>query len=139
MLKLTMHISHYVISITGFAHNQPVWHGQKLQIYKGPTVELTIVMPQDPARIFNVPFPVSRVRLRGLVAREGGLLRSKQLKFLHDSIDAFAKDVADNRSWYQPYRPSPQELAGGVAAVGTVQEKMAASKTRSDPSEGSWF
>jgi hypothetical protein len=134
-----MHISHYVVSISGFAHNQPVWHGQKLQIYKGPTVELTIVMPQDPARIFNVPFPVSRVRLRGLVAREGGLLRPKQLKLLHDSIDAFAKDVADNRSWYQPYRPSPEELAGGVVAVGAGQEKMATRNTGLEPSEDSWF
>lgn len=122
MPKLTLYISHYVISITGFAHNQPVWHGQQLKIHDGPTVELTIVMPHDPKRVFNVPFPVSRHRLRGLVAREGGLLRPPQLKLLHESIDAFAQDVANNHGWYQPYRPSPEELANDAAAFGSAQK-----------------
>lgn len=123
MSRYKLHIDHYVIAISGFARDQPVWSRQQLKVHKGPTIEITIAFPQDPPKRFNIPFPVTRDMLRKLVGRHGGILWPKQLKLLHDRIDEFASDVFDHHSWYRPYRPFPEGFEDCVALAWPVTAK----------------
>lgn len=139
MSRYKLHIGHYVISISGFAQNQPVWSRRQLKVHKGPTIELTIAFPQDPSARFNIPFPVTRDMLRKLVSRHGGILWPQQLKFLHDRIDEFAKYVANNHSWYRPYRPFPDGFEDCVALAWPVIAKGSVGATDAEEYVKSWF
>ena len=139
MSRFKLHIAHYVISISGFAHGQPVWSRGQLKVHKGPTVELTIVFPQDPTERFNVPFPVSRDMLRKLVGRHGGILWPDDLKRLHQRIQEFAKHLADNHGWYRPYRPFPEGFEDCVAAVFPVTGKGKVGTAEADEFVRRWF
>lgn len=120
MSRFKLHISHYIIAISGFAHDQLVWKRRQLNIHKGPTIEITIAFPQDPTRRFNVPYPITRDMLRKLVSREGGILRPKQLKLLHERIEEFAKHIVDNHGWYRPYRTFVDGFEDRVVVVWPV-------------------
>jgi hypothetical protein len=137
--RYKLHIGHYVIAISGFARDQPVWSRQQLKVHKGPTIELTIAFPQDPPSRFNVPFPVTRDMLRKLVGRHGGILWPKQLKLLHDRIYEFAKDVADNHGWYRPYRPFTDGFEDCVALAWPVTAKGSADAVEAEEYEKSWL
>lgn len=139
MNRYKLHISHYVISISGFAHDQQVWSGRQLKVRKGPTIELTIAFPQDLPNRFNIPFPVTREMLRKLVSRHGGILWPKQLKLLHDRIDEFAMDVAANHSWYRPYRPFPEGFEDCVAIAWPVTAKGGVGSVNAEEFVKSWF
>lgn len=139
MSRFKLHLAHYVITISGFAHDQPVWSGRQLKIHKGPTVELTIAFPHDPAKRFNLPFPITRGMLRKLVARHGGILWPKELKYLHERIEEFAGYVADNHSWYRPYRPYSEGFKDCVAVVWPVTAKGSTGAAVADEFVGSWF
>lgn len=139
MSRYKLHISHYVISISGFAHDQPVWSGRQLKVHKGPTIELTITFPLDPSARFNIPFPVTRYLLRKLVARHWGILLPDQLKLLHGRINEFAKDVVDNHSWYRPYRPFSEGFEDCVAVVRPVTAKGSAGAVEAEEYVKSWF
>ena len=139
MKRYKLHIGHYVISISGFAQNQPVWSRRQLKVHKGPTIELTIAFPQDPPKQFNIPFPVTRDMLRKLVGRHGGILWPKQLKLLHDRIYEFAKDVADNHSWYRPYSTFPDGFEDCVAVVWPVTAKGSVGAADAEEYVKSWF
>lgn len=139
MSRFKLHISHYVIAISGFAHRQPVWSRGKLKVQNGPTIELTIALPHDPARRFNVPFPVTRGVLRKLVAQHGGILRPDELKKLHVNIEDFAEYVADNHRRYQPYRPLPDGFEDCVAVVWPVTAKGKVGAVEADEFVRSWF
>ena len=108
-------------------------------MHKGPTIEITIAFPHDPPRRFNVPFPVSRNNLRTLVARHGGVLLPGELKQLHERIEEFAKHVADNHSWYRPYRPFPEEFEDCVAVVWPVTAEGRTGAAEADELVRSWF
>lgn len=139
MSRFKLHISHYVIAISGFAHDQPVWSRRRLQVHEGPTIEITIAFPHDPPKRFNVPFPVTRNMLRALVARHGGLLWPKELKLLHERIDEFAKHVAEEHGWYHPYRPFPDGFEDCVAVVWPVTAKARVGTADADVFVRSWF
>ncbi len=139
MSRYKLHISHYVIAISGFARDQPVWSRQQLKLHKGPTIELTIAFPQDPPNRFNIPFPITRSMLRKLVARHGGILWPKELKTLHDRIDEFAKDVADNHGWYRSYRPFPEAFEDCVALAWPVIAESNVGEVQADEFVRSWF
>lgn len=134
-----MHIGHYVIAISGSARDQPVWSRRQLKVHKGPTIELTIAFPQDPPARLNIPFPVTRYRLRKLVARHGGLLAPVQLKLVHDRIDEFAMEIADNHSWYCPYRPFPSGFEDCVAVPRPVTAKGNVGAVDAEEFVKSWF
>jgi hypothetical protein len=137
--RYKLHISHYVIAISGFAHDQPVWSGRQLKAHEGPTIELTIAFPQDPPKQFNIPFPVTRDMLRKLVGRHGGILWPKQLKLLHDRIYEYAKDVADNHGWYRSYRSFPKGFEDCVAVVWSVTAKGSVGAADAEEYVKSWF
>ena len=139
MSRYKLHISHYVISISGFAHDQPVWSGRQLKVHKGPTIELTIAFPLDPPKRFNIPFPVTRYLLRKLVARHWGILWPDQLKLLQDRIDEFAKDVAANHSWYRPYRTFPEGFEDCVVMAKPVTAKGSVGEVYAEEFVKSWF
>jgi len=139
MSPYKLHISHYVISISGFAHNQQVWSHRELKIRKGPTVEITIAFPQDPPTRFNIPYPVTRDMLRSLVARHGGILWPEEIKFLHKRIEEFAKDVADNHGWYKPYRPFSEDFEDCVVAARPMTAKAHLGSVEADEFVRSWF
>jgi hypothetical protein len=139
MSRYKLHISHYVIAISGFARDQPVWSRQQLKVHKGPTIELTIAFPQDPPNRFNIPFPVTRDMLRKLVGRHGGVLWPKQLKLLHDRIDEFASDVFDHHSWYRPYRTFPEEFEDCVALARPVTAMGSVGATDAEEYVRNWF
>lgn len=139
MSRYKLHIGHYVISISGFAQNQSVWFRRQLTVHKGPTIELTIAFPLDPSARFNIPYPVTRSMLRKLVGRQWGILLPDELKLLHDRIDEFAKDVADNHSWYRPYRTFPEGYEDCVAVVRPVTAKGSVSAADADEYVKSWF
>ena len=139
MSPYKLHISHYIISISGFAHNQPVWTRRQLKIHKGPTVEITIAFPQDPPKRFNVPYPVTRDMLRKLVARHGGILWPDNIKFLHKRIEEFAKDVADNHGWYQPYQPFPEDFEDCVVVARPTTATARLGSVDADEFVRSWF
>lgn len=139
MSRFKLHISHYVIAISGFAYRQPVWSRGKLKVHNGPTIELTIALPHDPARRFNVPFPVTRGMLRKLVAQHGGILWPDELKKLHVSIEDFAEYVANNHSWFRPYRPLPDGFEDCVAVVWPVTAKGEVGAVEADEFVRSWF
>lgn len=139
MKRYKLHIGHYVISISGFAQNQPVWSGRQLKAHEGPTIELTIAFPQDLPKQFNIPFPVTRDMLRKLVGRHGGILWPKQLKLLRDRIDEFAKDVADNHGWYRPYRTFPEGFEDCAAVAWPVTAKGSVGAADAEEYVKSWF
>ncbi len=139
MSRYKLQISHYVISISGFAHNQPVWARRQLKTHKGPTVELTIAFPQDPPKRFNIPFPVTRSTLKHLVGRHAGILWPKEFKLLHDRIEEFAKHVADNHGWYTPYRPFPADFEDCVAVVWPVTAEARLGDVQAGEFVRSWF
>jgi hypothetical protein len=139
MSRYKLHISHYIIAISGFAHDQLVWRCRHLQIHHGPTIELTITFPQDPAKRFNVPYPVTRNMLMKLVARHGGILWPKQLKLLHDRIEEFAKDIVDNHGWYRPYRTFPAVFEDCVALVWPVTAKASIGSVDAGELVDRWF
>lgn len=139
MNSYKLHISHYVIAISGFAWDQPVWSRQQLKVHKGPTIELTIAFPQDPPSRFNIPFPVTRDMLRKLVGRHGGVLWPKQLKLLHDRIDEFASDVFDHHSWYRPYRTFPEGFEDCVAVAWPVTAKGSVGAVDAEEFVTDWF
>lgn len=123
MSRFKLHISHYTISISGFAHNQPVWVGRQLKIHDGPTIEITIAFPHDPVRRFNIPYPVTRNMLRKLMGRHGGILRPKQLQLLHGRIEEFANHIVDNHGWFRPYRTFEDGFEDCVTVVWPVTAK----------------
>lgn len=139
MSRFKLHISHYVIAISGFAHDQPVWSRRRLQVHKGPTVEITIAFPHDPPERFNVPFPVTRAMLRKLCARHDGLLSPVELKLLHERIEEFAKHVAENHGWSRPYRPSPDGFEDCVAVVWPATAEARVDTAEVDEIVRSWF
>jgi hypothetical protein len=139
MNRYKLHIGHYVISISGFAQNQPVWSRGQLKVHNGPTIELTIAFPQDPPARFNIPFPVTPYMLRKLAGRHWGILWPDQLKLLHDRIYEFAKDVADNHSWYRPYRPFPDGFEDCVALAWPVTAKGSVCAADAEEYVKSWF
>jgi hypothetical protein len=139
MSRYKLHIGYYVISISGFAHDQPVWSRRQLKVHKGPTIELTIVFPQDPPSRFNIPFPVTRDMLSKLVGRHGGILWPKQLKLLHDRIDELASDVFDHHSWYRPYRPFSEGFEDCVALAWPVTGKGSVGAVDAEEYVKSWF
>lgn len=139
MSRYKLRIGHYVISISGFAQDQPVWFRRQLKVHQGATIELTIAFPQDPPKRFNIPFPVTRSMLRKLVGRHGGILWPDQLKLLHDRIDEFAKDMADNHSWYRSYRPFPDGFEDCVAVVRPVTAKGSVGAVHAEEFVKSWF
>ena len=139
MSPYKLHISHYVISISGFAHNQPVWLRRELKVHKGPTVEITIAFPQDSPKRFNIPYPVTRDMLRKLVARHGGILCPKEFKLLRDRIEEFAKDVADNHGWNKPYRPFPEDFEDCVAVAWPTTATARLGSVDADEFVRSWF
>lgn len=139
MNRYKLHIGHYVISISGFARDQPVWSRRQLKVHKGPTIELTIAFPQDPPTQFNIPFPVTRDMLRKLVGRHGGILWPKQLKLLHDRIDEFASDVFDHHSWYRPYRPFPEGFEDCVALAWPVTARGSVGEANAEEYVKNWF
>ena len=139
MSRFKLHISHYVIAISGFAHDQPVWSRNRLKVHKGPTVELTIAFPQDPPERFNVPFPVTRGMLRKLAARHSVILWPDDLRCLHESLEEFAGYIADNHSWFRPYRPFPDGSEDCVALVWPVTAKGKIGSAEADELGGSWF
>lgn len=139
MNRYKLHIGHYIISISGFAHNQPVWTRRQLKAHNGPTVELTIAFPHDPARRFNIPYPATRDMIRKLVARHGTILMPKQLKVLHDRIEEFARDIVDNHGWYRPYRTFEDGFEDCVAIVWPVTAKASLGKVYADDLVDSWF
>ena len=139
MSRFKLHISHYIIAISGFAHDKPVWKRRQLQIHKGPTIEITIAFPLDPIRRFNVPYPVSRDMLRKLIAREGGILWPKQLKLLHDRIEEFAKYVVDNHGWYRPYRTFVDGFEDRAGEIEPVGAKGEIGDAEADESGKGWF
>jgi hypothetical protein len=139
MSRYKLHIGHYVISISGFAQDQPVWSHQQLKVHKGPTIELTIAFPQDPPARFNIPFPVTPYMLRKLAGRHWGILLPDQLKHLHDRIYEFAQDVAANHSWYRPYRPFPDGFEDCVAVVRPVTAKGNVGVVHAEEFVKSWF
>ena len=139
MSRYKLHISHYVISISGFAHDQPVWSGRKLKVHKGPTIELTIAFPLDPSARFNIPFPVTRYMLRKLVARHWGILLPDEFKLLHDRINEFAMYVAHNHSWYKPYRTFPEGFEDCVVMAKPVTAKGSVGEVYAEEFVKSWF
>jgi hypothetical protein len=139
MSRFKLHISHYVIAISGFAHDQPVWSRNQQKVHKGPTVELTIAFPQDPPARFNIPFPVRRGMLRTLAAQHGGVLWPDDLKNLHERIEAFVEYVADNHSWFRPYRPFPDGSEDCVALVWPVTAKGKIGSAEADELVSSWL
>ena len=139
MSRFKLHLSHYVIAISGFAHDQPVWSRRQLKVHKGPTVELTIAFPHDPPERFNVPYPVTQGMLRKLVARHGGILWPRELKNLHKRIEEFAQHIADNHSWYKPYRPTPEGFEDCVAVVWPVTARGMVGTAEADEFVRSWF
>lgn len=139
MSRYKLHISHYVIAISGFARDQLVWSRQQLKVHKGPTIEITIAFPQDPPARFNIPFPVTRYMLRKLVARHWGILWPDQLKLLHDRIDEFASDVFDHHSWYRPYRTFPEGFEDCVALAWPVTARGSVGAANAEEYVKSWF
>lgn len=139
MSRYKLHIGHYVIAISAFAQDQPVWSQRQLKVHKGPTIELTIAFPQDPHARFNIPFPVTSYMLRKLVARHGGLLCPDQLKLLHDRINEFVMDVADNHSWYRRYSPFPEGFEDCVAVAWPVTAKGNVGAVDAEEFVKSWF
>ena len=139
MSPYKLHIGHYIMSISGFSRDQPVWSRRELKIHKGPTVEITIAFPQDPPARFNIPYPVTRDMLRKLVSRHGGILWPQDVKFLHERIEAFAKDVADNHGWYKPYRPFSEDFEDCVVVARPVTAKARLGSVEADELVRSWF
>jgi hypothetical protein len=139
MNRYKLHIGHYVISISGFARDQPVWSRRQLKVHKGPTIELTIAFPQDPPTQFNIPVPVTRDMLRKLVGHHGGILWPKQLKLLHDRIDEFASDVFDHHSWYRSYRPFPEGFEDCVALAWPVIARGSVGGANAEECVKNWF
>ena len=112
------------VTLTGFAHNQPVWSGPRRKIYEGPTVELTLTFPHDDPGTFNVPFPCGRQKLKTLVASHGGILSTKEYTALEKLILAFAKHIVDNHGWYKPYRsPTDAETEAKAAEEAELVDK----------------
>ena len=112
------------VTLTGFAHNQPVWSGPRRKIYEGPTVELTLTFPHDDPGTFNVPFTCVRQKLKTLVASHGGILSTKEDTALEELILAFAKYIVDNHSWYKPYRsPTDAEAEAEAAEEAELVDK----------------
>jgi hypothetical protein len=139
MSRYKLHISNYVIAISGFARDQLVWSRQQLKVHKGPTIEITIAFPQEPPARFNIPFPVTRYMLRKLVARHWGILWPDQLKLLHDRIDEFALDVFDHHSWYRPYRTFPEGFEDCVALAWPVTAEGSVGAANAEEYVKSWF
>jgi hypothetical protein len=139
MSRFKLHISYNVIAISGFAHDQPVWSRNRLTVPKGPTVELTIAFPHEPPERFNVPFPVTRGMLRKLAARHDCILWPEELKSLHERIEEFAGYIADNHSWFRPYRPFPDGFEDCVAVVYPVTAKGGIGAVEADELVPSWF
>jgi hypothetical protein len=95
----------FTIRITGFAHNQPVWAGNRLKIYNGPTMELTISSPLNSTKQVNIPFPISHYSLKISVGRWGPVMSRAEVNALDALIISFAKYIAANHYWDEPYRP----------------------------------
>lgn len=123
MPNFKLHISHYVIAITGFAHNQLVRTRNKLKIYDGPTIELTISFPMDPPKRFNVPYPITKPALKRLINSYGGILWPKEIAAVFTAIESFAKYVANNHDWDMPFRPFPMGTLDCVAVLRPVVAK----------------
>jgi hypothetical protein len=62
-----------------------------------------------------------------------------QLKLLHDRIYEFAKDVADNHSWYRPYRPFPEGFEDCVVMAKPVTAKGSVGVVHAEEYVKSWF
>lgn len=139
MAAFKLHVSHCIIASTGFAHGQDVWCGRRLKPYDGPTIELTITLPHDPPRSFNVPFPVSRTRLKKLLARHSGLLTNTELKLVHDSIEEFAIYVAYEHSAFKPYRPFPHGAIDCIVTLKGMSASATVDEVDADEFVDSWF
>lgn len=117
MPNLKLHLAHYVIAITGFAHNQPVRTRNQLKIYDGPTLELTVSFPMDPPKCFNVPYPIAKPALKRLLGSYGLILWPKEMTTVFKAIEGFAKYVSNNHHWDKPFRPFPDGTLDCVAVL----------------------
>lgn len=139
MSRFKLHISHCIISISGFAHDQPVWSRNRLKVHKGPTVEITIAFPHDPPERFNIPFPVTRGMLRKLAARHDCILWPEELKILHERIEEFSKYVGANHGWYRQYHSFPNGFEDCVAVVYPVTANGLLGAIEADELVPSWL
>lgn len=96
----------FTIQITGFAHNQPVWAGNRLKIHNGPTIELTISSPLNSTKQVSIPFQISHNSLMMSVGRLGPIMSRAEVKALDALISSFAKYIVANHDWDKPYRPN---------------------------------
>lgn len=139
MTAYKLHVRHYIVALSGFAQDQPVWSRGELRVHRGPSVEVTMAFPQDPPLRFNIPYPVTRNMLRSLVARHGGALWPHELKLLHNRIDEFVSEVTARNGWYKPYRTFPDDFEDCVASAWPVTAKARLGSVEADVLVRGWF
>ena len=139
MQRFKLLLPHYIFTISGFAHNQPVWVGTKLRVHNGATIELTITSQHDPPECFNVPFPLRRKGLGQLVGRHRGALFTDELACLHDLIEEFAQYVAATHGWRRPYRPFPDGFEDCIVAPSPVVARGSVGNVEADEFGSGWF
>lgn len=103
-----------VITITGFIPQDGlIRYRRGFKKYDAPTFELTVFLPHDGPKSFNVPYPLGAQALRKRVASYGPLLSHAQGRELEDLILKFARYVVNNHGVSRPYRPDPEDTEFG--------------------------